>query len=135
MWALVGVPLDYAPHVIVERVQVRGVRRTEFGREWLAGWRSSTLESPWPCGRKKCNGNETVGGCRVLLDDIGPSLGHSVDPGLHDVTENLHMLFGIHPKSFLKVWRHDVSLVGDDAENHDGGWELCVHDVGTSAGS
>ena len=25
--------------------------------------------------------------------------------------------------------RHDVLLAEDGAENHDSGWELCVHDV------
>ena len=93
MWALVGVPIDYATHVIVERVQVQGVWGPELGR----GVALPVGAHPLP------RHHGLVGGCRVLLELIGPYLGHSVEPGLHDVTENLHILFGNHPKSFLKL--------------------------------
>ena len=59
----VCVPLDYAPDVLVERVQVRGVWRPELGRD------VAVQVGAHPLLRHP----GLVGGYRVLLEHIGPS--------------------------------------------------------------
>ena len=121
MRALVGVSFKNAPYTIVKGVQVWGV--------WGPKIRSNVAVQVLAHSVSHLLG--LVGGCRVLLENIGPPLGYLVNPGLTKVTENCHIAFRIHPKSFLKeVGGHDIPLVGYNVENNDGGWKLCVHDVG-----
>ena len=115
VWLFVNVPLDYAPHVTptVERVQV-----------WLwlcqSYWRSSAPVSPWPRGRVQSSaGRHMAFPWPFGRSRASPRYG-----------EPAHALRHTPEVLSREVRRHDVSLVGDDVENHDGGCEFCMHDVG-----
>jgi hypothetical protein len=66
-----------------------------------------------------------VCGCAILLEDETAVSGNLIHPGLHCGLYHLQILVSVDPEALGEdVGRHDVTLVGDDAEDHHFGGEF-----------
>lgn len=52
---------------------------------------------------------------RIVFKDMRPVFVHTFYPGLYNSVKHLHVRSCFYAESFLKVPRHDIALVADDA--------------------
>ncbi len=92
MGGLVDVPLTHALYVVIEGVAVRAAGRSNFfWPELRKVGRAPVLHSP-----------SVVSWGAILLKDVMAPIGHSVHPGLHNVTQDLDVLFCVNFQAFGK---------------------------------